>query len=58
MTYNVESIRPFDRQLRRLAKKFPSLAREYEALLDTLENHPVTGTGIGHGCYKIQVKRI
>lgn len=27
---------------------------EYEALLDLLENNPVTGTATEHGCYKIR----
>ena len=55
MGYKVESIRPFDRQLRRLAKKFPSLVREYGPLLDALEANPETGTSIGHSCYKIRM---
>ena len=55
MGYRVESIRPFDRQLRRLVKKFPSLVREFGALLDTLESAPETGTPIGQSCYKIRV---
>lgn len=28
---------------------------EYEALLNTLENHPHAGTAIGHSCYKIRL---
>ena len=55
MGYKVESIQPFDRQLRRLAKKFPSLVREYGTLLDALEANPETGTSIGHSCYKIRL---
>ena len=55
MSYKVESIRPFDRQLRRLANKFPSLVREYEQLLNALDLNPETGTPIGHNCYKIRV---
>ena len=55
MGYKVESIRPFDRQLRRLAKKFPSLVREYGTRLDALEANPETGTSIGHSCYKIRM---
>ena len=37
LQYKVENIRPFDRQLRRLAKKLPSLVREHGTLLDALE---------------------
>jgi mRNA-degrading endonuclease RelE of RelBE toxin-antitoxin system len=55
MSFKVRSIRPFDRQLRRLARKFPSLTKEYEALLDTLEVQPQSGKGIGQNCYKIRL---
>ncbi|MFD2784099.1 type II toxin-antitoxin system RelE/ParE family toxin [Hymenobacter rubripertinctus] len=38
-----------------MAKKFPSLVKEYATLLEELKDSPQTGTGIGHGCYKIRL---
>ena len=55
MKFNVLSISPFDRQLKRLTKKFPSLKAEYAALVDELEKNPEKGTPMGDNCFKIRL---
>lgn len=55
MSYNVVTIPPFDRQLKRLAKKFPSLKIEYADLIESLEENPVQGNAMANSCYKIRV---
>lgn len=55
MSYNILSIQPFDRQLKRLAKKYPSLKSDFSALLDSLQTKPKQGTAIGKNCYKIRL---
>ena len=55
MSYNVVTIPPFDRQLKRLVKKFPSLKTEYANLIENLELKPEHGTAMANGCYKIRV---
>lgn len=55
MSYNVETIEHFDKQLKRLAKKYPSLKSEYQNLLSLLEKTPEQGTPIGKECYKIRL---
>lgn len=55
MSYNVVSIPPFDRQLKRLAKKFPSLKTEYASLIENLELEPTQGTAMANSCYKIRL---
>ena len=55
MSYKVLSIPPFDRQLKRLLKKYPSLKKEIRELSDSLEQHPAQGAPIGRGCYKIRL---
>src|SRR5579871_5420710 len=55
MSYNVVSIPPFDKQLKRLAKKYPSLKREFAKLLDVLQANPLHGTSLGNNCYKIRI---
>ena len=55
MSYNVYTLRPFDKQLKRLVKKDPSLKKEYIDLIDSLENNPEQGTAIGNKCYKIRL---
>lgn len=55
MSYNVISSGQFNKELKQLAKKFPSLKKEYEVLLDEIEHNPFLGTSIGKGCYKIRL---
>lgn len=55
MRYNVVSIPPFDKQLKRLAKKFPSLKSEFARLIEILETDPVQGKSLGNSCYKIRL---
>lgn len=54
MNYNVLTIPPFDKQLKRLARKFHSLKAEYAKLIETLEKNPVQGTPLANNCYKIR----
>ena len=55
MSYNVLAIPPFDKQLKRLAKKYPSLKNEFAELLESLEQEPEQGTKLGNNCYKIRI---
>ena len=55
MKFNVFTIPPFDRQIKRLVKKYPSLKKEYATLIDTLKQKPTSGTSIGNNCYKIRM---
>lgn len=55
MSYNVLTIPPFDKQLKRLAKKYPSLKNEFAELLESLEQEPEQGTKLGNNCYKIRI---
>ena len=45
----------FEKQLKRLDKKYPSLKKEYSALVTSLEDNPRQGTPIGSSCYKIRL---
>ncbi len=47
MSYNVLSIPPFDMQLKRLAKKFSSLKKDFSQLVESLEQNPKQGTPPG-----------
>jgi mRNA-degrading endonuclease RelE of RelBE toxin-antitoxin system len=55
MNYNVVTIPPFDRQLKRLVKKFPSLKKEFASLIESLEQKPEQGTALANSCYKIRI---
>lgn len=55
MSYSIVTIAPFDRQLKRLVKKYPSLKNEVKQLGTLLSNAPDSGTSLGNNCYKIRV---
>ena len=55
MSYKIISIPAFDKQLKRLSKKFPSLKKEIAELAKILQTNPHHGTSIGKNCYKIRV---
>ncbi len=55
MSYQVDTIAHFDREAKRLKKKFPSLKKEIGNLIDELETNPETGVSIGNGFYKIRL---
>ena len=55
MKYKVLTIPPFDRQLKRLARKYPSLKAEYTDLIEELEENPHKGTFLGNNCFKIRL---
>lgn len=55
MSYNVVAIPHFRRELKKLAKKFPSLKSDLAKLISSLEEQPEQGTPIGNHCYKIHL---
>lgn len=55
MSYKVVTIRPFDRQVKRLLKKYPSLKLELVELVKQLQENPKQGTDIGNNCFKIRL---
>jgi len=55
MSYRVDIIEHFEREAKKLKKKFPSLKQEITNLVDELEDDPKKGTLIGKGFYKIRL---
>ena len=55
MNYKVESIPLFDKQAKRLAKKYPSLKNDLAELIDSLSEKPGQGTSLGNGFFKIRI---
>lgn len=51
----VLSISPFDKQIKRLVKKYPSLKTEFANLIDSLEYEPQLGIPLGYNCFKIKI---
>ena len=55
MSYSVKSIDVFEKQAKRLIKKYVSLKKELLQLIQELKVNPVQGTAIGKSCYKIRI---
>lgn len=55
MSYKVKAIPKFEKELKRLVKKFPSLKSEYLKLVLSLKENPDQGTSLGSDCYKIRL---
>ena len=55
MNYNVKSITVFEKQAKRLIKKYASLKNELLDLIQELKENPELGTSIGQSCFKIRL---
>lgn len=55
MNYKVDATPNFARELKVLAKKYPSLKDEIEELSEELTEIPTLGTPLGQNCYKIRL---
>jgi mRNA-degrading endonuclease RelE of RelBE toxin-antitoxin system len=55
MKYTVQTVAHFDREIKRLCKKYASLTGELRELVRTLQENPETGVHLGNGIYKIRL---
>jgi mRNA-degrading endonuclease RelE of RelBE toxin-antitoxin system len=55
MSYKVKTLAYFEKQAKRLVKKFPSLKNEFIRLIELLKENPEQGTPLGNNCYKIRL---
>ena len=55
MTYNIIAVPKFRKELKKLAKKYPSLKSDFSALLESLKAEPKQGTALGKNCFKIRI---
>ncbi len=55
MSYSVETIPPFEKEFKKLYKKYPSLKNDLINLIGSLEINPTQGTSLGSNFYKIRL---
>jgi hypothetical protein len=46
----------FKKDFKTLSKKYPSLVRDLDTLINSLRNSPLQGTSLGNNQYKIRLK--
>ena len=56
MNCNFLSVATFDRELKRLSKKYKSLKKDIENLKAEIETNPLLGTDLGEGYKKIRLE--
>jgi mRNA-degrading endonuclease RelE of RelBE toxin-antitoxin system len=55
MSYSIFSTHRFEKEIKRLTKKFPSLKIEFAKLIEDISENLETGIFIGNSCYKIRL---
>ena len=55
MNYTIKTAKSFDKEIKRLRKRYASIADDYENLLNELRNNPHLGTDLGGGLRKIRM---
>jgi hypothetical protein len=56
MNYKILTLTIFDKQLKRLAKKYPSLKNDIARLGQDLTENPTLGQSLGGNFYKVRLK--
>lgn len=55
MSFEIKTISVFEKQAKRLVKKYSSLKIELLNLIQELKENPQTGTSLGQNCFKIRI---
>lgn len=55
MNFDIVTTRRFEKEIKKLVKKFPSFKSEFGALISDLNLNPTLGTSLGNDCYKIRI---
>lgn len=55
MSYKIFVTNSFKRQVKRLAKKYPSLKSDLSRAMDSIAENPIQGKSLGKDCFKIRM---
>jgi mRNA-degrading endonuclease RelE of RelBE toxin-antitoxin system len=55
MSFNILYTREFDKEIKKLSKKYPSIKKDFSLFLESLQINPVQGVALGNQCYKIRL---
>jgi mRNA-degrading endonuclease RelE of RelBE toxin-antitoxin system len=55
MSFSISATEHFDKQVKKLAKKYPSMKQDLIQLKEELLENPLQGTPLGKDCYKIRM---
>jgi len=55
MSFSIISTPLFEKELKHLSKKYPSIKKDLINLANKLQQEPTMGTPLGNNCYKIRM---
>lgn len=55
MSFEIIAVPSFQRELKKLSKKYPSIKEDFSKLLESLKANPEQGTPLGQDCFKIRM---
>lgn len=55
MSFDIYTTDFFEKELKKLLKKYPSIKNDYKNLVDSLKKDPRQGKPLGKDCYKIRM---
>jgi mRNA-degrading endonuclease RelE of RelBE toxin-antitoxin system len=55
MSFEIKFISNFDKEIKKLAKKYPSIKQDLLELLEEIIEDPFLGEPLGRDCYKIRM---
>jgi len=55
MSYKIKASKNFEKELKKLAKKYKKIKKDYANLLQLLKENPTIGTPLGNNLYKIRI---
>lgn len=55
MSYDIRTISDFDKEVKALKKRYPSLKADLAALIQQLKQDPTTGIDLGSGIHKVRL---
>ena len=55
MDYKIKILPEFEKEVKRLNKKYPSLKKDLLTLIVSLKKDPEQGIKLGHNCFKIRL---
>ncbi|MBV4359550.1 type II toxin-antitoxin system RelE family toxin [Pinibacter aurantiacus] len=55
MSYRIVYTKDFEKEIKRLASKYPSLKIDLQNFINELTENPTMGTSLGNNCYKVRI---
>jgi len=55
VSYKILNTPEFNKEIKRLSAKYPSMSSDYAIFLEELTENPFQGKSLGHNCYKVRL---